>query len=51
MAEVDKVMEEQVIETPETEEVDIELESDKEDLTTQEVVEDSQEENFIKILH
>jgi hypothetical protein len=43
MAEVDKVMEEQVIETPETEEVDIELESDNEDLTTQEVVEDSQE--------
>ena len=43
MAEVDKVMEEQIVETPETEEIDIELESDKEDLTTQEVVEDSQE--------
>jgi hypothetical protein len=43
MAEVDKVMEEAVVETPQTEEIDIELESDKEDLTTQEVVEDSQE--------
>jgi hypothetical protein len=37
MAEVDKVMEEAVVETPQTEEIDIELESENVTATSEEV--------------